>query len=277
MIPPMTDLAGKTMLVTGAGGGMGREVALALALRGAFVIAHGRSAQRVQPTLDAIAQAGGKAEAAAFDLASLQSIRDGAALVASRHARLDALVNNAGFWSGPREVTVDGFEKTWAVNVLAPFTLWQALLEPLRAAKGRVVNVASLEHKNGRIRWEDLQREKGFGARPAYQQSKLALVMLTNELARREPGLVAMSLHPGVIATELFRNMPWIVGLVIGAFCPSPQKGARCIWRLAAEAEFAGTTGTYFHRFRKKLPHKDARDPAACERLWAVVARQSST
>lgn len=254
---------------------MGREVALALAAQGAHVIVHGRSEDRVKPTLDAISRAGGKAEPAAFDLASLQSIRQGAALVASRHRVLHALVNNAGFWSGPRQVTADGFEKTWAVNVLAPFALWQALIEPLRAAQGRVVNVASLEHKNGRIRWDDLQREQGFGPRPAYQQSKLALVMLTNELARREPQVRAMSLHPGVIATDLFRNMPWIVGLVIGAFCPSPEKGARTIWRLAAQPEFADTTGVYFHKFKPKLPHKQARDAAACARLWDVVAKQA--
>jgi len=273
----MGDLDGKVMLVTGAGGGMGREVALALASRGAHVIAHARSESRIKPTLDAIAQAGGKAEPITFDLASLKSVREGAAAVAAKHPKLDALVNNAGFWSGPREVTGDGFEKTWAVNVLAPFVLWQSLAAPLRAAQGRVVNVASVEHKNGRIQWDDLQREKGFGPRPAYRQSKLALVMLTNELARREPTLRAMSLHPGVIATELFRNMPWIVGVCIGAFCPSPANGAKTIWRLAAEAEFANTSGTYFHRFKQKPPHKDAQDPATCARLWDVVAKQVGT
>ncbi|MBX3474042.1 MAG: SDR family NAD(P)-dependent oxidoreductase [Planctomycetes bacterium] len=270
----MADLAGKTMLVTGAGGGMGREVALALAARGAHVIAHGRDEARVKPTLDAITRAGGKAEPAAFDLASLAATRAGAAELASRHKAIHGLVNNAGFWAGSREVTTDGHERTWAINVLAPFALWQGLAEPLRAGNGRVVNVASVQHEKGRIHWDDHSLAQGFGAQKAYRQSKLALVMLTNELARREKDLRANAVHPGVIATDLFRNMPWIVGVCIGAFCPSPEKGARTIWRLAAEAEFADTSGQYFHKANPKPPHKEAQDAASCARLWDVVAGQ---
>jgi NAD(P)-dependent dehydrogenase (short-subunit alcohol dehydrogenase family) len=273
----MADLAGKTMLVTGAGGGMGREVALALAARGAHVIAHGRSEERVKPTLDAIARAGGKVEPAAFDLASLASTRAGAAELAARHKAIHGLINNAGFWAGGREVTPEGFEKTWAINVLAPFALWQGLAEPLRAGGARVVNVSSVQHEKGRIHWNDLGLADGFGAQKAYRQSKLALVMLNAELARRERDLRANAVHPGVIATELFRNMPWIVGVCIGAFCPSAEKGARTIWRLAAEAEFADTTGRYFHTYRPKPPHKEARDAASCARLWDVVAKQAMT
>lgn len=256
---------------------MGREVALALASRGALVIAHGRSEERVKPTLDAITRAGGKAESAAFDLSELASTRAGAADLASRHKAIHGLVNNAGFWAGGREVTADGHERTWAINVLAPFALWQGLAEPLRAGNGRVVNVASVQHEKGRIHWDDHGLAQGFGAQKAYRQSKLALVMLTCELARREKDLRANAVHPGVIATDLFRNMPWIVGVCIGAFCPSAEKGARTIWRLAAEAEFASTTGQYFHANKPKSPHKEAQDAASCARLWEVVAKQVGT
>lgn len=268
------ELDGKVALVTGAGGGMGRHVALELARRGARVIVQARSLQRAAPTVDAITQAGGTAEPAGFDLSDLAAVRQAAAEIGRRHGALHVLVNNAGIWPGDRHVTLQGFEDTWAVNTIAPFTLMHELLVPLRAGSARVVNVSSKEHCRGTIHWDDLQLERGFAPRHAYRQSKLALVMLTNELARREPRLTANSLHPGVIATDLFRNMPWIVGLCIGAFCPSPERGARTIWRLAVDQDLQGVTGRFFNRFKKVQPHAMARDPQACARLWDIVAKQ---
>ena len=134
----------------------------------------------------AIEKAGGSAEALAMDLCSMQSIRDGAAKVRGKHDKLHVLINNAGLWARRREVTTDGFETMWAVNVLAPILLAQELLAPLKlAGKARVVNVASGYHLLGKIKWDDLQREKGFRYRKVYAQSKLAIIMLTNEMSRR--------------------------------------------------------------------------------------------
>lgn len=267
----MADLQGKVVLVTGAGAGIGRETVRALARKGAHVLAAARSTARVQPLLDELAREGHSAEALVVDLASLKSIRAAAGLVAAKHPRLHALVNNAGVWSGRRETTGDGFEHTWAVNVLAPFLLTELLLEPLRSGKGRVVNVSSREHEAGRMNWDDLQYEKGFGARKAYQQSKLALTMLTNELARREEGrLVANSLHPGVIATELFRNFPGFIRFWINLLMRSPEDGAQPQIKLASAPEFETVSGRYFRRFKEAPAHKLAQDKAAMQRLWDI-------
>jgi NAD(P)-dependent dehydrogenase (short-subunit alcohol dehydrogenase family) len=276
IISAMSELNGKIALVTGAGGGMGHFVALELARRGAHVIVHARNAPRAQPTVDAIARAGGSAEVMACDLAALEELRTAARAVREKHKALHVLVNNAGYWSGPRSTTPRGIEMTWAVNVLAPFVLVRDLMEPLRAGRARVVNVSSREHYGGRMNWDDLQWQRGFAPRRVYQQSKLALVMQTNELARREPRLSANSLHPGVIATDLFRNMPWIVRVCIGAFCPSPEQGARTIWNLAVDDLFAQATGKFYRRFKQAKPHPLAKDESACARLWAVLAQQAA-
>ncbi|MCC6575099.1 MAG: SDR family oxidoreductase [Planctomycetes bacterium] len=267
------SLSGKTALVTGAASGIGRVTAIELARRGAHVIVSARSPERANPVVDVILAAGGSAEALAMDLASLKSVRHAALELASRHNKLHVLVNNAGLWAGSRQITPDGFEATFAINVLAPFLFTNLLLPALRAARGRVVNVSSLEHYNGRIRWDDLQFERGYGARRAYQQSKLALTMLTNELARREQGLTANSLHPGVIATDLFRNMPAFVQFFIGLLMRSPEDGAQPQIRLAADAGFNDVTGRFFRRFKERPPHKLALDAAACKRLWETCEK----
>lgn len=267
----MAELQGKVVLVTGAGAGIGRETARALARKGAHVLAAARSQERVQPLLDELARDGHSAEALVMDLASLKSVRSAAESVAAKHPRLHALVNNAGIWSGKRTVTADGYEHTWAVNVLAPFLLTELLLEPLRSAKGRVVNVSSREHENGRMNWADLQHEKGFGARKVYQQSKLALTMLTNELARREVGrLTANSLHPGIIATELFRNFPGFIRFWINLLMRTPEDGAQPQIKLASAPEFESVTGRYYRRFKETKPHELVLDKAAAARLWDI-------
>jgi NAD(P)-dependent dehydrogenase (short-subunit alcohol dehydrogenase family) len=241
------------------------------------VLVHARNHDRAQPTVDEITAAGGSAEAAIADVASMAEVASLARTVGEKHRALHVLVNNAGYWSGPRETTREGFEKSWAVNALAPFALALRLREPLAAGGGCVINVASREHFAGRMNWEDLQHERGFSPRKAYRQAKLALVMQTVELARREPGLRANSVHPGVIATDLFRRMPWIVGACIGAFCPSADKGARTIWRLAVEEQVRDATGRFFYRFKEGRPHEMALDPAACGRLWDVLSTQAAT
>jgi NAD(P)-dependent dehydrogenase (short-subunit alcohol dehydrogenase family) len=165
IISAMSELNGKIALVTGAGGGMGHFVALELARRGAHVIVHARNAVRAQPTLDAIARAGGSAEVMACDLAALDELRTAARAVREKHKALHVLVNNAGYWSGPRSTTPRGIEMTWAVNVLAPFVLVRDLMEPLRAGRARVVNVSSREHYGVRMNWDDLQWQRGFAPR----------------------------------------------------------------------------------------------------------------
>lgn len=263
----------KVVVITGAGSGIGRFAARQLAAQGAHVVLHARSAQRVQPVADEIKQLGGKADVVAFDLASMASTRQGAAEIASRYPAIHALINNAGIWLGKeRRVSPDGLEETWAVNTLAPHLLTRALLPNLKAAgDARVVNVASTEHYFGKINWDDTQFEKGWTARYTYRQSKLALVMLTNELARRETSIRANSLHPGIGGTPLFRNYPRFIQFWINLLMRTPESCAQPVARLATATE----TGNFFVRFKQKAPHKTAQDADACKRIWDIVEQQA--
>jgi NAD(P)-dependent dehydrogenase (short-subunit alcohol dehydrogenase family) len=265
-------MKGKTVLLTGAPGGIGRCIALALAAKGAHVIAHGRSADKAASLVEEIKNAGGSAEAVGFELDSIKAVREAARGLCEKHAKLDVLINNAAIWNGTRQVTVDGFEKTWAVNVLAPYILTEELFEPLKAARGRVVNLSSNEHFLGSINWDDLQFEKGYRARYAYRRSKLSLTMLTNELAARESGITANSLHPGVSGTGLFRNFPKFIQFWTWLLMRSPEGCAAPVIRLSSATDVEGTTGKFFRRFNIRSPHRLARDAAACTRLRDIVA-----
>lgn len=267
-------MKGKTVLLTGAAGGIGRCIALGLAGLGAHVIAHARRLEQAEAVVDEIRRSGGSAEGLAFALDSVQELRQAAQTVKAGHPQLHALINNAGIWNGQREVTADGFEKTWVVNVLAPWILQEELLAPLKAAAGRVVNVSSNEHYLGKMDWDDIQFEKGYQPRYAYRRSKLALTMLTNELASRESGITANSLHPGISGTSLFRKFPRFIQFWTWLLMRSPRSCAAPVIRLASAEDVAKVSGGFFRRFAQHQPHKLARDPAACKRLRDIVASQ---
>lgn len=268
---------GRTVLVTGATSGIGREAARALAQQGAFVAVGARDAERGQSVVDEIVRGGGRAELFLADVSRLASVRQAAARFAAAHPRLDVLVNNAAVAPRKRQVTDEGHELTWATNVLAPFLLTRLLMGPLRAApRPRVVNVGSEAHKSGRIRWDDPELSRGYGAWRAYAQSKLALVLLTRELARREPGVRANVVHPGTIATRIWRDVPWIGRVLLDRLLPPAEKGAGPLVRLATDPALDGVSGRYFFRYREAEPSVAARDDAAAARLWDLLDRATA-
>ncbi|MCB9893418.1 MAG: SDR family NAD(P)-dependent oxidoreductase [Planctomycetes bacterium] len=269
-------MEGRTVIVTGAGSGIGKVSAMALAKKGASVVLVARNEDRVKPVHDAIAKDGGKSEILPIDLSSKQAIREGVAKFRETHDKLDVLLNNAGLWLGKREATPDGLERTWMVNALAPFMLTRLLIEPLRAAKGRVINVASEEHTHGFINWADLQHEHHFDPALAYRQSKLALVMQTFTLAERESGgVTANCLHPGIVGTNLFRNFPGFIRFWINLLMLSPEKGAQPQVRMASEPSWDAITGKYYVRFKEGRAHGIAQSAAHRERLWGVLEQQA--
>ncbi len=267
-------LSGRTVLVTGATRGIGLEAVRMLAAQGALVAVGARDAARGQAVVDELVRAGGRAVVFHADLSRLAALREAAARFANAHPRLDVLVNNAGVAPRRRLVTDEGHELTWATNVLAPLLLSRALLGPLRAApRPRVVNVGSEAHRSGRLRWEDLELSRGYGAWRAYARSKLALGLLSRELARRERNVAVNVVHPGTFATDIWRDLPWLGRKLLDLVLPPIEKGAGPVVRLAADPALEGVTGRYFVRYREAEPSAAARDDAAAARLWEIASR----
>lgn len=270
-------VTGKIVLVTGATGGIGLETARSLAQMGARVVVGARDAARGQAVVDELLRGGGQAELLEMDLASFASVRRAAERFTAAHARLDVLVNNAGVAVRERRVTEDGHELTWQTNFLSHFLLTRLLLPALKAApKPRVVNVSSEGHRQGRLDWENLELERGFRSFQAYANTKLAQILFTRELARREPSVAVNALHPGAIATGIWRAAPAFARWVLGLLLPPPEKGARPVVRLASAPELDGVTGRYFNKLAEAAPSAAAANDADAARLWKITEKDTS-
>jgi NAD(P)-dependent dehydrogenase (short-subunit alcohol dehydrogenase family) len=275
----MGTMTGKTVLVTGGTGGIGLATAAGLAALGARVGIVGRDRARSEAAAAQLRASGADVDVFVADVSSQDEVRRLANEVLAAYPRLDVLVNNVGGYWATRHTTVDGLEHTFAVNHLAPFLLTNLLLDRLRAsAPARVVTVSSGAQAMGRIDFDDLQGERDYSGQRAYNQSKLANVMFTYELARRlaESGVTANALHPGVVRTNFGRedSKGWMRLMlpVIRPFMKSPQHGAATSIHLASSAEVEGVTGRYFANSKPRASSKASQDTAAAARLWDVSA-----
>ena len=185
----MTDMTGKTCLVTGGNRGIGFETAKALAGLGADIIIVARSKEQGAEARKRLSVIGGRVDLIVSDLSLVSEVKRTAEEVTQNHGTLDVLINNAGAAYGQRIVTDEGLEFTFALNFLAPFVLTQQLLKPLKESRsGRIINVSSSAHKAGKIDFENLMHEKGYSRMKAYANTKLALTLFTFELAKRIEG-----------------------------------------------------------------------------------------
>lgn len=267
-------------LITGATNGIGLEAAVEIARAGFHTVLVGRNPARCEASVaDVKARSGSQdVEALVADLSSLQEVRELARAFRARHGALHLLVNNAGAFFSDRRPTVDGLERTFALNHLAPFLLTHLLEDLLVAsAPARVVTTSSGAHLGGHMAFDDLQGEKRWSGFKAYSQSKLANVLFTAELARRLEGrgVTATCLHPGVVATGFGMESGGFMSRFVKlaqVFMLSPQEGARTLVHLATSPQVEGKTGTYWQRCREKTPSKEARDPDVARRLWEVSA-----
>ncbi len=271
----MPPLSKQTILITGATDGLGRALASDLAGRGATVLIHGRSQERLDDTragiLDAVGEAAeDRVVCYRADFRSLDAVRALARDVERDHERLDVLVNNAGIGFGPpgatREESDDGYELRFAVNYLAPFLLTTLLLPLLkRSAPARIVNVASAGQQP--IDFDDPMLERSYDGIRAYRQSKLAQITFTFELAERlgdGAGVTVNALHP---ATFMDTKMvlehgqePWT----------TVQDGLEATRRLVIDPELDGVTGRYFDQLKEARARSQAYDPEARRRLWRL-------
>jgi retinol dehydrogenase-14 len=273
-------MLGKTVLITGGTGGIGRASAMGLAAMGADVAITGRDAASAEVTACEIREVTGlRVDVFVADLSSQSEVRRLAAQALERLPRIDVLVNNVGGYWNSRHVTADGLERTFAVNHLAPFLLTNLLLERLQeGGSGRVVTVASHAHAQGGIDFDDLQGEHTYSGGSAYNQSKLANVLFTYELARRTRGrgVTANALHPGVVSTSFGAEDPGLTQRLLvpllRPFMKSPAGGAATSIRVASAPDLEGVTGLYFTDMRPKRSASRSYDEAVGGRLWRVSA-----
>jgi NAD(P)-dependent dehydrogenase (short-subunit alcohol dehydrogenase family) len=272
----MSELADRTIVLTGATAGIGRATAIALARRGARLLLLGRDPARGEDTLAEIERQTGRTDVVLLrgDLASLDEVRRLAGEILERTDAIHVLLNNAGVTLARRTTTVDGHEATFAINHLAPFALTGLLLPRLlESAPARIVTVASDAHKFGRIDLDDLQSERRYGVMRTYGASKGANILFTQELARRleGSGVTANCLHPGGIRSNLGRGNGPVLDLfqrAVGVFLRSPEQGAETSVYLATSPDLAEANGLYYARCREHRPADHARDPETAARLW---------
>jgi NAD(P)-dependent dehydrogenase (short-subunit alcohol dehydrogenase family) len=265
-------------VVTGANSGIGKVTALGLASLGARVFMVARDRERGEAALEDVARESGNGEVELLvcDLSSQSQVRELAASILNTCDELHVLVNNAGLTLGRRQLTEDGFETTFAVNHLAPFLLTNLLLDRmLESAPARVVTVASDAHRGAKIDFDAVATAEDFSSWRAYQQSKLANILFTRELAKRTrgSGVTATCLHPGVVRTGFGRRGPALIRWwfkLAGAFLLTPEKGAETVLWLATSQEVEGASGGYYEKRRRARPAGPARDDEAASRLWEL-------
>jgi NAD(P)-dependent dehydrogenase (short-subunit alcohol dehydrogenase family) len=263
----MRNAAEATILVTGATDGLGRRVAQELAAKGATVLLHGRSPERLEATLEELRSQTGSEKVNSYlaDLFSLAAVRHLAERIFSEHDRLDVLVNNAGLISPERGESEEGYELTFAVNYLSHFLLTRLLLPLLKdSAPARIVNVASAGQSP--VDFSNLMLERGYDAMKAYSQSKLAQVMFTFELAEhlRDTGVTVNALHPAsLMDTKMVQS-------TFGYTMSTVEEGTQAVVRLAVSPKVEGVTGRYFDGRRQARANRQAYNPRVRNRLWVL-------
>jgi len=287
--PTHPSLAGKTIVVTGASDGIGQAAVRAYAAAGASVIMIGRNEAKTAAAANAIRRSLGNAAdlpVISWEIADLSrqaEVHAVADRVMARAPRIDVLANNVGAIFLDRELTPDGFERTFALNHLSYVTLTLRLLAPLLAASrpgapSRVLTVSSRAHENASPVLDDLQRERDFGGWSQYANSKLYNIWFTRALARRlDPArLVTQALHPGVVRTRFATNNGRMGGLlrrVMDVVSVTPEQGAdTLVWLSHADDALAGS-GDYWVKRRRTSPSRTARDDARAEQLWTRTSQ----
>ncbi|CAF0941171.1 unnamed protein product [Adineta steineri] len=285
--PSFDRMDGKTVIITGSNSGVGKYTAIELAKRGAHIMLACRDRKRTEEALKEICKLSGSnnVEIEIVDLASLKSIEECAKRLCGRLSKLDVLINNAGVMMAS-EKSVDGYEIHFAVNHLGHFLLTNLLLDLMKKApSARIINVSSVNHAflNITINWDDINFTKPYWKINAYSHSKLANILFTNELARRlqDTNITANSLHPGVVRTEVIRNILGHYQIILNTilllitplwccFTKSPEQGAQTSIYLASDRRLNHVTGKYFKECKEYPSSKTSLDQQAAKRLWKL-------
>ena len=273
---------GKICLVTGGTNGIGKSTAQELARIGATVIIVGRDAQKTSRVVKEIRAASGNPGVGSMlaDLSSEQEVRLLADEFKGKYSHLHVLINNAGGFFMRRQLRGNGIEMTFALNHLAAFLLTNLLLDMIKASTpARIINVSSNAHTSGKIEFDNLQGERQYGPR-AYDNSKLANILFTKELARRLAGtdVTVNALHPGFVATGFAKNNGKVIAALVSLITPlvarSPEKGAETSVYLASSRNVQGITGKYFYDSHVIPAAPQATDMVVARKLWDASAER---
>jgi NAD(P)-dependent dehydrogenase (short-subunit alcohol dehydrogenase family) len=277
-------MRGKVCLVTGANAGLGKQVCLDLAARGAEVIMSARNRQQAEQVRDQIISETGNKQVKLLvaDLSSFQETVHLSNTIKAEYQKLDVLINNAGIFLTTYQETADGIETQWMVNHLAPYLLTRRLLDLLQSApEARIINVSSKAHLRGSIDFDNLYGRGRYNGMAAYSQSKLANILFTKELAQRLRGthVSSFALHPGVVNTHIgnknssgWMSWAWKLGK---PFMISPAKGAKTIVYLATEPQLAGLSGLYFVNCQPHPSSPASTDSVLSTKLWNFSEEQT--
>jgi retinol dehydrogenase 12 len=271
-------MAGKTVVITGASSGIGRETARGLAAMGARIVMVVRSRERGEAAIAEIKKTAPDAEIELVlaDLYSLAETRRAGQEIAGKLARLDVLVNNAGLIHNRRELTIDGFERTFALNHLAVFAISYELRELLaKSAPARIVTVSSGGHRFAHFSWDDLATMPRWSETISYGTSKLCNIWFAREAARRMAPhqVTSNSLHPGAVGSNFGASGSWFYKWgtkLVKPLLLTVEQGARTSIYLASSPEVANVSGEYFARCKVATPSRRARDDDSARRLWEL-------
>lgn len=269
----------RTIVITGASDGIGAAAARALSRAGERVVVVGRSQEKTQAVAKDL-----DADYFLSDFADLSQVRELAAALRSNYPRIDVLANNAGGIMGKRELTVDGYEKTFQVNHLAPFLLTTLLMDVLTASQASVINTSSAANGYGKLDLTDLDSSRNYSANRAYGTGKLANILFTSELHRRfgadgtigegpTPGITTAAFHPGVVATNFaadstspFRHA---YKTILNRFLLTPEQGAdTLVWLATSKPGEDWFSGAYYAKRALSKANKQAYDAELARDLW---------
>ncbi|MCU6481992.1 NAD(P)-dependent dehydrogenase (short-subunit alcohol dehydrogenase family) [Arthrobacter silviterrae] len=261
----------RTIVITGASDGIGAAAATMLANPGDTLVVVGRSAQKTQAVAKEL-----EADFFLADFTDLAQVRGLAEKLGNKYPRIDVLANNAGGIMGARELTVDGHEKTFQVNHLAPFLLTTLLIEKLVASRATVINTSSMAHRiMAKYDIDDLDAVKKYSANAAYGNAKLDNILFTIELQRRygDHGVSAAAFHPGVVGSgfsaESNRVTKFMYGSLMRRFMLTPAQGAdTLVWLATTVPGEDWEPGKYYAKRKVATPTRTAQDPALARQLW---------
>ncbi|XP_042366235.1 retinol dehydrogenase 12, like [Plectropomus leopardus] len=274
----------KTVLITGANTGIGKETAIDLAKRGAKIIMACRDMERAQAAAKEVIENSGNENVICMklDLADSKSIREFAEAINRDEPKLNILINNAGVMVCPYGKTADGFEMQIGVNHFGHFLLTYLLVDLVkRSAPARIITVSSMAHSWGSINLEDINSEKGYNKNSAYAQSKLANILFTRSLAKRleGTGVTTYSLHPGVVQTDLWRHLSGpqqFFMKMVSPFTKNSTQGAQTSIYCAVEPSLDKESGSYYSDCAPANCSAAGKDDVLAEKLWELSCRMLS-